>query len=303
MRTAVQLLIADIQAPKHEHTNLKGILAKKGGYYKTVTNRESVMFPVYTNFAFTPHTLDRRGVSCGVSFDAPPFQGARSKRAAERYTYWQSAGKKRLMQGSLVTLVWSVSPSDTKSYIGIVTSSAEELATSARSAEEPMRLAIKISFIDPEAEGRILDDLKHRAGGRNPNETRILTECPIMYESIRPFLQALRVTPSLVPFERYLAHPDSGTLKDVKIEAPLYSTLPGVELELASLFRSDSGVQSWKLNTTDQESIAAARAALNSPYRLDQTLPSSVLDPSQVDAVLGALTSEVSLTQGFVRFL
>jgi len=177
-------------------------------------------------------------------------------------------------------------------------SSSKDLATSAADTSDPMRLAVKISFMDPEVETRILEELKNGRAARNLGSTRVITECPIMYESIRPFLEALRVEPTSVPFEHYLAHPDSGTLKDVNVAPPLYSTHPGVELELRSLLHPDGGVDSLKLTTTDPSSIEAARALMKAPHPNNPSLRLSRLDPSQVDAILGALTSEVSLTQG-----
>lgn len=277
---------------------LKELLHKKGGYYKAVVNRDSVMFPVYTGIAFSPLTLDRHGVSCVLNLDAPPFRGARSQSSKERSSYWESAAKKKLMQGSLVALIWSTSPAETKIYLGIVTSSSRDLAASAGSNSDPFRLTVKISFMDPEVETRILDELKNGPAARGPSSVRLLTECPIMYESIRPFLEALRVEPTTIPFERYLAHPDSGTLKGIDVAPPLYSTHPGVELELRSLLHPDAGVDSLKLVTTDPNSINAARTVMKSTHPTNPSLHLSRLDPSQVDAILGALTSEVSLTQG-----
>ncbi|KAF8316395.1 hypothetical protein DL93DRAFT_2193459 [Clavulina sp. PMI_390] len=296
LRTAIQLIVADIRAPKKANTPLKTIVDKQGGYYKTIENNQSVMFPVYTNFSFTPLTLSRRGISCGVEVDAPPFGGARAQKASDRIAYWQAASRKKLAQGSLVALVWSTTPADTKIYIGIITSTVDELVNSCKSGSS--RVTIKVSFIDPSAELRILEDLKRRGPSRGENEGRFLTECPIMYESIRPFLQALLVEPSVVPFERYLAHPEAGSLKGVKVEPPLYSTLPGFQFELASLLRPESGIRSLKLDVMDPNSRAAVLTTLTSPLPSDPSMLSSILDPSQADAILSALTSEVSLMQG-----
>lgn len=301
LREAVKLIFADLNPPANQQrTVLKDLLHKKGGYYKTVVNRGTVVFPVYTNITFSPLTLDRRGVSCVLNFDAPPFRGARSQHPNERSSYWESATKKKLMQGSLIALIWGTSRSDTKVYLGIVVSSSRDLAASAADNNEPLRLTVKISFMDPEVEIRALEEIKNgpAAAARGPGSIRVLTECPIMYESIRPFLEALRVEPSTVPFERYLAHPDSGTLKGIDVEPPLYSTHPGVELELGSLLHPDSGVDSLKLITSDPGSIEAARTLMKAAHPTNPSLRLSRLDPSQVDAVLGALTSEVSLTQG-----
>lgn len=295
LRVAVQLLTSDLNAPNTERSILRDLLSKKGGYYRKTVNRESVMFPVYSNVSFAPLTLDRRGVSCGVEFDAPPGNGARSPRAAERAAYWEH--KKKLMQGSLVALLWK-SAGEVQVYLGIVTTSSKDLVASVRNNANPLRVRISISFFDPQVETRILDDIKRSSRSHGGHDTRILTECPIMYESIRPFLEALRVEPTTVPFDRYLSHTLTGRLEDVELSPPVYSTLPNFTFDIGCLFRPGSGVTSLKLCTTDRQSIAAARAAMKAPFAEDPSLCSSQLDPSQADAIIDALTSEVSLTQG-----
>lgn len=291
----MQLLTSDLADTSSKRTALDELLKNKGGYYRKNINRESVMFPIYSNVSFAPLTLDRRGVSCGVEFDAPPGKGARSAKAADRAAYWEH--KKKLMQGSLVALLWR-SAGEVQVYLGIVTSSTKDLVASVRNNTNPLRVRISISFFDPWVETRILQEVKHTGGSRRGHDTRILTECPIMYESIRPFLEALRIEPTTVPFDRYLAHTLTGRLHDVELSPPAYSTLPNFTFDIGCLFRPGSGVTSLKLRTTDRQSIAAARAALKAPFIEDPSLCSSRLDPSQADAIVDALTSEVSLTQG-----
>ena len=254
------------------------------------------MFPVYTNVNFGSVTLDRRGVSAGVIFDSPPNK-ARRASAAEREAYWKHSSKKRLMPGALVALIWSSEGSSTKIYLGTVSSSTDDIVDSARKSQ--YRVAIRVSFFDPEVELRMLEEIKSiNIRGGYPRATRLLTESSVMFESIRPFLESLRVEPTTLPFDRYLTHPDNRSLSEVESKPPLYSVLPGFEFELGSLFHPDSGVTSLKLCTTDPDSIQAARSALKAPHISNESLRASRLDPSQSDAIVDALTKEVSLMQG-----
>ena len=110
-----------------------------------------------------------------------------------------------------------------------------------------------------------------------------------MFASVRPFLEALRVEPTTVPFTRYLVHRPPNTLSSVQVDPPAYARLPGFAFQLESLFDSAAGVDDLKLSVDDQESVRSARELLSSQSRLD---------PSQADAVIDALTREVALIQG-----
>lgn len=273
------------------------LIGKHGGFYRTNVNKESVMFPLYNVLKFEPLTLDRRGVSCGVVIDAPPFQGARSERARERSNAWENSSKQRLSQGALVVLLWSTPTEETRLYLGVITSSTRDLAASAADNKEALHLTVKISFFDPEAETRILAEVKQGSHPRS-HEKRILTECPIMFESIRPFLEVLQGEPTLVPFQRYLAHSETGSLQDAMPAPPRYSTGPVFEFELGHLFHPDSGVEVLKLRASSPASIQAARAALKAAHPTNPLIRASVLDESQADALVDALTREVALIQG-----
>jgi hypothetical protein len=132
----------------------------------------------------------------------------------------------------------------------------------------------------------ILDALKHH--GSQESGTTILLEAPVMFEAIRPFLEALHVEPETIPFAKYLVHQPATALKTLTIDPPQYSRVPGFRYELSSLFPDEAGVESLKMTVTDPNSVAVVR----------QELKRSRLDSSQADAVADALTREVSLIQG-----
>jgi hypothetical protein len=260
---------------------LSKILTSNGGRYRG-EGADSVMFGVYTNIEFSSMMADRKGMSAEMFVSAPP--AARQKDAKGRVAFWERASGKRLMQGGLVALVWKVRD-NVSIHLATIASSSQDIAASARHDQENVK--IRLIFFDPEAELRILQVLKQ------PNldigARRLLIEAPVMYESIRPFLEALRVEPESIPFHQYLVHHPAGHLKDMVVDAPAYARRPNFKYQLASLFDSDAGVSDLKLAAIDPLSVDNARKVLKDKSRLD---------PSQADAVVDTLTREVALIQG-----
>jgi len=172
---------------KSMNTKLATILANQGGKYHD--SNSGVAFNVYTGVKFHSLTPDNRGLSVDISFDSPPGQ-ARQFSARARAVFWELMGGKRMMQGGLVALIWSrESGRDIEICLGTIASSSKELAESARRRRD--RVSSRIIFFDSEVEVRILNALKksHRAQA----DEILLVEAPIMYEAIRPFLEALTV--------------------------------------------------------------------------------------------------------------
>ncbi|KAG9045578.1 hypothetical protein FS837_006065 [Tulasnella sp. UAMH 9824] len=247
---------------------------------------DSVMFCIYTGVNFKTMECDgRRGLAVDLTFDTPRGR-ASDPSPAKRSAYWESVGKRRLMQGGLLGLLWippSSSTGDIRFYLGTVTSHLDDIRRSARQSAN--RLALKVSFFDTEVDIRILKALQQR---RPSDEgTKILVEAPIMFESIRPFLETLKSRPpTSIPFSRYIAHHDSGDLSSVTIDPPAYVT-PRFAFNLDCLFDYTPPIN-LSLQPRDELSVQNARNALKR----------SRLDPSQADAMINALISEVSLIQG-----
>ena len=259
---------------------LSSLIAKKGGRYRgQLDYNDTVMFSVYTNVRFGNITTDRRGLASTIMFDTPPG-AARNASAAQRAAFWERMGSKRLMPGGLVALVWGV-PGSISIYLGVVSSSAKALIASARDSAES--LTIRVAFFDPAIEVRILEWYQRK--NPNLNETCILVEAPVMYEAVRPFLEALKTEPTSIPFSKYLVLREDN-LKNTSVDPPRDATAPGFLWDLSPLLPEG---RSLRLDVKDSASIANARDVLRSD---------STLDPSQAEAVVDSLTREVSLIQG-----
>lgn len=282
LRTSVQLVRDDMLSPR-PRTQLSDIIAKRGGKYRGFADaQDSIMFNVYTNVQFSPLTPDKRGLSVNLSFDAPPGR-ARSNRAGARAAFWESMSGKRLMAGGLIGLVWK-SRRNVAVHLGTISSSLRDVSESARQSAD--RVSAKIVFFDPAVDICILNVLKNPAS--DDASLKLLIEAPVMFEAIRPFLEALRVEPESLPFKQHLVQGPPEYFTRSTIAPPKYAQLPGFAYQLASLFSSEAGIDDLKMVVSDPNSVAAARDALKQ----------SRLDPSQAEAVVDALTREVALIQG-----
>lgn len=258
-------------------------MKKDGGKYRGVAGMDSVMFNVYTNVHFISLTPDRRGITVLLSVAAPPG-GARSNQARARAAFWENMGGKRLLQGGLVALVWK-SQTQTSIHLGIIASPLKDITDWVR--RNDTSVGIRISFFDPAVELGVLQVLKRPE--LDAGSTRLLIEAPVMFEAIRPFLEALRRVPESIPFSRYLVHRPPEYLRNAVIDPPAYTKMPDFAFQLASLFPEAAGINDLKLSPSDSTSVDTARQMLRT---------SSRLDPSQADAVVEALTRELVLIQG-----
>ncbi|KAG8920880.1 hypothetical protein FRC02_000585 [Tulasnella sp. 418] len=284
IKTAIFIVLEEMQQqPNGKKTQFLELVEKKGGLHKPGRHSlDSVMFSVYTGVTFKSlECHSRAGIFTTLIFDTPSGR-AREGNPAQRAQYWESVGKRRLMQGGLVALVWKVAD-ETKVYLGVITSKMEELVNSAKASSNTLRVGV--SFFDVEIEARILQALQQPHMGHGQ---RFLIEAPVLLESICPFLDTLKtVVPSDIPFAKYLVHPESGRLDNVKVEPPLYATTPGYTFTLDCLFTD--GRTNLILDPSSERSKTAA---------LDRLKLGSRLDPTQAEATVKALTSGVALIQG-----
>ncbi|KAG8957841.1 hypothetical protein FRC03_009761 [Tulasnella sp. 419] len=283
IKSAIYTILDELKQPRGKRTQFLELIGKKGGLYKPDRHsQESVMFSVYTGVTFTSlECHSRAGIFSTIIFDTPAGR-AREGGPAQRAQYWESVGKRRLMQGGLVALLW-IEGDEIKVYLGVVTSRMEDLIRSSR--ESPTKLRLGVSFFDSEVDARILQALQspYPAPGQ-----RYLIEAPILLESIRPFLETLQtVVPSDIPFSKYLTHPLSGRLDNIDVDPPVYTTMPNFAFKLDCLFPGNK--KPLRLSPTSEVSKIAACEALKIGSRLD---------PSQADATIRALSSCVSLIQG-----
>ena len=274
---------------KSSETELAAILAKKGGrYHGSGEGDDSVMFNVYTGVKFHSMTPDRRGISINISFDTPPGEGRQSSARA-RATFWESMDGKQMMQGGLIALIWSRnSARDIDVHLGTIASSSEEIIASARQRED--RISLRIAFFDPEVEVHILKIL--RDSFITEADEILLVEAPVMYQSIRPFLERLTAAePEIIPFKEYLVHRPQGYFNTHDVKPPRYTSIPHFKYHLECLFDVGARELGFTLDmiVNDPNSVKMARNELKNGSRLDE---------SQVDAMVSALTREVALIQG-----
>ncbi|KAI0043384.1 hypothetical protein FA95DRAFT_405685 [Auriscalpium vulgare] len=262
---------------KANKTTLEDLLAKKGGSYRT-SGVNSVFFHMYTNIRFAPVKAERRSFTIGLTADTPPGP-PRDPSAKKRSEYWEHS--KRLQQGSLVALVL-ISRNQTRVYLGtIVSQGSKDIAESAKASKETIQF--RASFFDAEVE---LMALRREPISVDSSKFAILVDNNIMYESIRPFLEALQtVEPTSIPFARFISH--GSAWGHMTVQPPRYARVPGFRYNLQCLAPRGRTIQS--LNVQDLNSVEIARGELNR---------FSSLDRSQVDAVLDALQHGLSLIQG-----
>lgn len=284
LRSSIQLVLDDLLSTTRD-TRLADLMRHRGGKYRGhIFNQDAVMFNAYTNVSFGPLVPDRRGMSIGLEMDSPPGR-ARSGQSSARARFWENMASKRLMQGGLVALIWQRPNRDIAVHLGTIASSARDLVDSTRHSAD--RLSIRVAFFDAELELRAIEGM--RRSSWDDGGVKLLVEATVMYESVRPFLDALRVEPEIVPFSKYLTHHPPEYLSQVPVALPAYARVPGFSFQLSSLFPPDAGVDDLVLSVSDPDSIATARQLLRER---------SILDPSQADAIITTLTSEVALIQG-----
>ncbi len=258
-------------------TPLMKILSSRGGrYHGLLDDDNTIIFSVYTNVEFGGISPDRRGLTSTLFFDTPPG-AARNLDAGQRESFWKRMLGKRLMPGGLVALIWKTFDS-VSIYLGIVANSVPEFLDTVK--ESATELVIRVAFFDRTIQSRIIQ--WYQTGDTSPGETRLLIEAPVLYEAVRPFLEALQTDSTCVPFSEYLvSHNDPPS-----ITPPRYATDPRFRWNLSPLLRDG---QKFQLDAKDPESILNARQIL---------CEESTLDPSQADALVDSLTRELTLIQG-----
>jgi hypothetical protein len=204
----------------------------------------------------------------------------RDKDKKRRAEYWEHS--KRLQQGSLVALAL-ISPGRFQVFLGTIVSNGLDVAESAKANESTIQL--RISFFDAEIE---LMALRCQPISVDQSTFAVLIDNKIMFEARRPVSSdSQNVEPTSVPFSDLISH--SGNLASMPVGPPRYTRVPQFKYNLQCLARPGEIISSLDVNNAT--SVAIARQEL---------MRSSALDPSQVDAVIGTLSREISLIQGYV---
>lgn len=282
LRVVLQSITHNIHNPAPNNA-LETLLASEGGKYIAHSGgNDSVMVNLYTSVDPIKVVCDKRGISVAMSVATPPGP-ARATSIERRAEYWRYACRKRLMPGGLVALIWQTGQS-VKIYFGLLSSTPDEIQTNARASSES--LVIRVRFFDPIVNLKVMDWIQ--TSSRDRLQTRIfLVESPVMYESIRPFLEGLKREPTSVPFAQILVHGGHPRVAGLPryIEAD-----PHFSWDLKSLVRLEHPDRpALRLNPRDPGSTENARQILCSHSRLDR---------SQVDAMVDCLTKSFVLIQG-----
>ncbi|KAI1789279.1 hypothetical protein LXA43DRAFT_590107 [Ganoderma leucocontextum] len=263
-----------------DKTVLEDLIDKNGGAYRT-SGRDSVFFQLYTNTEFAPLSppeASRKGVSVTLAIDTPPGGAARDKDVWKRVEYWEHS--KRLQGASLVALL-IVANGTLEVYLGVITSYSKDIAESAK--HEQGRIQVRVSFFDAEVELMAMRGERLCTGKSN---FAVLVDNGVMFESVRPFLHKLQtIEPTEIPFSRYIA--PGGSLERVDVPPPKYGLVPGFRFDLQCLAKPGESIT--PLDVLNPLAVRRAR---------EQLIRSSILDPSQADAVVDTLAREVSLIQG-----
>ena len=282
---AIQMILSDLRNPSNK-TLLYSLLEKRGGrYIAQISHMDSAMVNVYTSVNPFRIATDKRGISVELAMDTPPG-AARVKSAGKRTEYWRAVSRKRLMQGGLVGLLWK-NGNDSQLLFGLISSSADDLLSSARQDNETIRLRIK--FFDPAINLKVMEWCQLEKRDRR-GHTIMLIEAPVMYESIRPFLQALQREPTSFPFSQYLVHQNEHHIRgqSMQVNRPNYTIArPNFTWDLRCLL--DGEENPARMDPADPISVEQARNMLKA---------SSRLDGSQADAMVDCLTKEFCLIQG-----
>jgi hypothetical protein len=274
----------DLKSKSLKKTKLGMLLDKKGGkYHGQADSQDSLMFNVYSGVHFLSLDPGWKGIGTSFLIDTPPGR-ARADRPAQRASFWDSMSGKRLFQGGLIALIWE-SGGNISVHLGIIAGSSRDLCDYVKQDKDHVKL--RVVFFDPSLELRILQEFRNSHTSTKGN--KILVESPVMFEAIRPFLEALKTEPEDIPFSRYLVLQPPERLASCALEAPRYARLPKFQFSLDSLFHKEAGVENLRLSVMDPVSIDHARKILRSKSRLD---------PSQADSVIDTLTREVALIQG-----
>ena len=245
------------------------------------------MLPVITNIHFTDSNLDRRfGTVIHIKGDAPPGQ-ARGRNAMD---YWKQG--KKLGSGSLVATITKRPGQPAEASLAIVAfcesihcwwrrrwlipaapAGPSFLPRNRDDRDEPNyrrsdqhTLHFGISFIESQHAfdaASALRKTQHAEG-----EIKILVESPILWEAVRPFLEALqKIDPIRLSMVDYVRQ--AVPLK-TDIGAPAYSLQPGFKWRLGTLLKQPgAAIDAFTMDPRDEDSIKMARLRLAEEGKLD----------------------------------
>jgi hypothetical protein len=110
-----------------------------------------------------------------------------------------------------------------------------------------------------------------RRPDHHEDDIRIIVESPVLWESIRPFLEALqRTNPITMPLADYIRHADP---VNIDVQPPAYALEPGFTWDLTVLLKDHAegrdASEALIMNPRDANSVAVARERLAIEGKLD----------------------------------
>ncbi|CAG8442461.1 13677_t:CDS:10 [Ambispora gerdemannii] len=292
MLNPIRLGIINFLEYLSEDANKEGkksrVSLSENGRFKFENGMDNGDLIVYNNVQFTDIIVDRRrGFSTRVSFSAPNIKGSKSKK--ERIEYWSKA--KRLMNGSLVCLLWPIATKSNdndnkithKLFFGTVVNRDEE-----RLAKDENWIEIDINFIDHSVYPIALADIAKRGySNLNIDAGKYIVESTGVYlESYYHVLKRLQSTnPSEFPFERYLTPSESHQV----ISPPLYARAPQHEFILSRTKKCKHVPNQISLKVNEPNSQQLCMKQLKEAGHVDET---------QAKAIVESLSREIALIEG-----
>ncbi|BEJ11584.1 hypothetical protein CspHIS471_0200440 [Cutaneotrichosporon sp. HIS471] len=273
LQQGIHAVAKDFQSEHFYRTELSRRLNEGGGWY-------------------VDHSADsdsvRYGLVIHIAADAPPGR-ARIGTFKARSEFWETS--KRMPQGGLVALITKNKAGTGAQELEVAIATLTMYPTLFRNIKVPhgsrSRFSFGIHFIDDMVGMEAVRIFQQ--GDHSHVQTRFLLESPVLYESVRPFLQTLQEVDDLrVPLQEYLVH---SNLRGKKINMPRYmQDSPERVWDLSCLFKDDnSDVTLCQFSPHNEVSVTNARETMYEHGKLD---------PSQSDAVIASLCREIALIQG-----
>ncbi|KAE8233422.1 hypothetical protein CF326_g1537 [Tilletia indica] len=271
LRSSMMALSQEIRSCGKGST-LQQLLNKGGGRFKAGNDCADLQVWGTGRLRFSDITCsDRHGILVTVGFEKQQSQKA-----------WDFQLERLLNPGALVAIVQRVGEGEeVEVYLGLVRSHPAEIKDAVRS-QMP---AVKIEFFDKRA-------IHLAISPTSSTRLQLLVEVRgVLYESVAPFLRNLQETaPGQLSFAELLTLPSSMPTSPVMVQPPSYAQSPAFSYNLSGLLREDSPRSSEGLYMTiDEEGRDNARAALKEH---------GIVDSTQADAVVDALSREVAIIQG-----
>ncbi|KAE8266401.1 hypothetical protein A4X09_0g5950 [Tilletia walkeri] len=261
LRSSMMALSQEIRSCGKGST-LQQLLNKGGGRFKAGNDCADLQVWGTGRLRFSDITCsDRHGILVTVGFE---------KQQSQKAWDFQLERLQSVGEGEEV-----------EAYLGLVRSHPAEIKDAIRN-QMP---AVKIEFFDKRA--------IHLAISPTSSTTlQLLVEVRgVLYESVAPFLRNLQETaPGQLSFAELLTLPSSMPTSPMMVQPPSYAQSPAFSYNLSGLLREDSPRSSEGLYMTiDEEGRDNARAALKEH---------GIVDSTQADAVVDALSREVAIIQG-----